>query len=208
MKWIFKSCYLCCFRSKLVPKVKSYLIFLKFVMGNKSIILRSMMWRKFVNFNAFFPSGRKIKSFFNHFGPSAVAGIVLWSRVCPSFRASFRAFSSNCIINFFLNYDMVLGTHMKLCVTAGFSWKKILLQKLGKWTKNGSKTRFSENCVLAQSPYSRKFWFLRYEPKCSQPIRLQDFLIKHISRSNQWNSLIFCMLIQIHMCVASLATGL
>ena len=35
-------------------------------------------------------------------------------------------------------------------------------------------------------------------PKCSQPIRLQDFLIRYISRINQWNSLIFCMLIQTH----------
>ena len=33
--------------------------------------------------------------------------------------------------------------------------------------------------------------FLRYGPKCFQPIRLQDFLINYISRTNQWNSLIF-----------------
>ena len=50
-------------------------------------------------------------------------------------------------------------------------------------------------CVPAKIPYLGKFWFLRYGPKCSQPIRLQDFLINHISRTNQWNSLIFCMLI-------------
>ena len=36
--------------------------------------------------------------------------------------------------------------------------------------------------VPAQIPYLGKFWFLRYTPKCSQPIRLQDFLINHISR--------------------------
>ena len=54
-------------------------------------------------------------------------------------------------------------------------------------------------CVPAQIPYLGKFLFLRYGPKCSQPIRLQDFLINHISRTNQWNSLIFCMLIQIHI---------
>ena len=43
-----------------------------------------------------------------------------------------------------------------------------------------------------------KILFLGYRPKCSQPIRLQDFLIRYISRINQWNSLIFCMLIQTH----------
>ena len=32
---------------------------------------------------------------------------------------------------------------------------------------------------------------LRYGPKCPQPIRLQDFFINHISRTNHWNSLIF-----------------
>ena len=52
-------------------------------------------------------------------------------------------------------------------------------------------------CVPAQIPYLGKFWFLRYGPKWSQPIRLQDFLINHISRTDQWNSLFFCMLIQI-----------
>ena len=35
--------------------------------------------------------------------------------------------------------------------------------------------------------------FLRYGPKCSQPIKLEDFLINYISRTIQWNSLIFCM---------------
>ena len=73
--------------------------------------------------------------------------------------------------------------------------------------------------VPAQIPYLGKFWFLRYGQKCSQPIRLQDFVINHFSRTN---SLIFCMLIQIHikvdqkffglawpeMDVASLVTGL
>ena len=32
------------------------------------------------------------------------------------------------------------------------------------------------SCVPAQIPYLGKFWFLRYGPKCSQLIRLQDFL--------------------------------
>ena len=38
---------------------------------------------------------------------------------------------------------MVLETHIKLCVTGpDFLEKKILPQKLGKWTKNGPKTGF------------------------------------------------------------------
>ena len=45
--------------------------------------------------------------------------------------------------------------------------------------------------VPAQIPYFGKFLILRYGPRCSQPVRLQDFLINHISRTNQWNSLIF-----------------
>ena len=45
--------------------------------------------------------------------------------------------------------------------------------------------------VPAQIPYLGKF--------CSQPIRSQDLLINHISRTNQSNSLIFCMLIQIQI---------
>ena len=54
-------------------------------------------------------------------------------------------------------------------------------------------------CVPAQVPYLGEFLFLRYGPKCSEPIRLQNFLISHISRTNRLNSLIFCMLIQIHI---------
>ena len=52
-------------------------------------------------------------------------------------------------------------------------------------------------CVPAQILYLGKL-FLRYGPKCSQPIRFHDFLNNHISRINQWNRLLFCMLIQIH----------
>ena len=45
--------------------------------------------------------------------------------------------------------------------------------------------------VPAKIPYLGKFWFLKYGPKSSQSIRLQDFLINYISRTNKWNSLIF-----------------
>ena len=46
-------------------------------------------------------------------------------------------------------------------------------------------------CVSAQTLYLGKCLFPRYGQKCSQPIRLQDFLMNHISRTDQWNSLIF-----------------
>ena len=52
-------------------------------------------------------------------------------------------------------------------------------------------------CVPAQIPYLEKFLFLRYGPQCSHPNRLQSFLINHISRTNEWNGLIFGMLLQI-----------
>ena len=39
-------------------------------------------------------------------------------------------------------------------------------------------------CVPTEIPYLGKFLFLKYGPKCSQPIRLQDFLINHISRTD------------------------
>ena len=52
-------------------------------------------------------------------------------------------------------------------------------------------------CSPAQIPYFGKFLLQRYKPKYSQPIRLQDFLIDYISRTSQWYSLIFCVLIQI-----------
>ena len=40
---------------------------------------------------------------------------------------------------------------------------------------------------------------MRHGPRCSRPIILQNFLIRHVSRTNKWNSLIFCILIQIHI---------
>ena len=54
-------------------------------------------------------------------------------------------------------------------------------------------------CVFAQISFLDKLLFLKYGSKCSQPIRLQDFVINHISRRNKWNNLIFRMLVQIHI---------
>ena len=40
--------------------------------------------------------------------------------------------------------------------------------------------------VPAQIPYLGKFLFLRYTAKCSQPIRLQDFLINYIVKEGTY----------------------
>ena len=56
------------------------------------------------------------------------------------------------------------------------------------WSSSIMKT-FIICCVPVEIPYLGKFLFLGYRPKCSQPIRLQDFLINHISRTNQWKVL-------------------
>ena len=53
-----------------------------------------------------------------------------------SVRPSVQAFSQNSIISFFQKSDMVLESHMKLFMAAGFSGKIFLPPKLGKWTKN------------------------------------------------------------------------
>ena len=44
--------------------------------------------------------------------------------------------------------------------------------------------------VPAQIPYFKNFLFIRYQPNCSELIRLPDFLINHISKTKQGNSLI------------------
>ena len=92
---------------------------------------------------------------------------------------------------------MVLETYMKLCITEPDFWrKKILPPRLGKWTKNGPKHVFFnllKNLIInvcwicskiyimcsvpAQIPYLVKVLFMRYGAKCSQPMKLQDFLI-------------------------------
>ena len=41
------------------------------------------------------------------------------------------------------------------------------------------------SCAPAQIPYLGKFFFKRYWPKCTQPMRSQDFSTNHISRTNQ-----------------------
>ena len=134
-----------------------------------------------------------------------------------SVRPSVQAFSQNSIISFFHKSDMVLESHMKLFMAAGFSGKNFFC--LQNW-ENGPKTGFfqyigkfcdlfwlhlfyNENWYYllcsCTNPIFKKIFIPEIWAKCSQPIRLQDFLINHRSRTSQWNSLIFCMLIQIHI---------
>ena len=130
------------------------------------------------------------------------------------------------ITSFFLNFLMVLETHihMKLPVTEwDFAEEYFLLQKLEKNWESGPKIGQKHSffnllknlvfnfygicfimknrliyCVSTQIPYLGTLLFQRHGRKCSQLMALPDFLINHISRTNQWNSLPFCMLIQIH----------
>ena len=97
---------------------------------------------------------------------------------------------------FFFNYYYREKVTYPLCWENG--------SKLGKWIKNGPKTACFEFieiffikfclissimqifiicCVSAKIPHMGKFLFLRYNPKYSQPIRLQDCLINNISRT-------------------------
>ena len=46
-------------------------------------------------------------------------------------------------------------------------------------------------CSCTQIRYLEKILYLRYGPKSSQPIRLQDFQNNYTSRTNRWSSLIF-----------------
>ena len=161
-------------------------------------------------------------------GLLAGAGIVLRNRICPSICPSFRlsilrsvqTFSWKCIVSFF--QILARNSHEDVHDRAWFSGKKFLPPNLGKWTKNcWTKSRVFWNllknlvinfqwihsvmkiyiicCVPAQTPYLGKILFLRSGPKYSQPIWLQDFLINHISRTSQGNSLIFSLVMQIHI---------
>ena len=130
----------------------------------------------------------------------------------PTFHLSFHLFGCFLgIVSLFFSKFLcgARNQYEVVCDRAGFSGKKIFAPKIGKmnqkWAKNSfvffyllknlvinfywicfiMKT-YIVSCVPVQIPYLGKILFLRYGPKCSQPIRLQDFLINHISRKNQW----------------------
>ena len=95
---------------------------------------------------------------------------------------------------------MVLGAHVLLCMTKpDFLKKMFLLQKWRKLAKNWQKVGLFKIywkiqsliffwiwpimkvyiicCVVTQIPYFGKIWFLRYGPKFSWSIRLQEYYI-------------------------------
>ena len=57
--------------------------------------------------------------------------------VLPSVPMCFRlAVCLGVFLEFFLNFGMVLESHVELCMTARFSGKNFFASKLGKWAKN------------------------------------------------------------------------
>ena len=104
------------------------------------------------------------------------------------------------MISVFLSFGMVLE-HIWSCEWQGWIfWRKNFChQNWENWSKTGFfefirkfdysfllNSRYNEN--LYYFLFLQKCLFLRYISKCSQPIILQDFLIDHISRTNQWSS--------------------
>ena len=150
-----------------------------------------------------FPSIRKSLRYIT--GPPAVAGSVLENRVCPSFRLSVQVFSCNCIISFFCILAWCWKPIWNCLWQSQIFWKNCFCPKI--W-ENGSKMGqkqvfwiywkiwsliFTEFVlwwklyllVPVQILYLGKFLFLRYGSKSSQPIRMPDFLMNHISKPNQ-----------------------
>ena len=121
------------------------------------------------------------------------------NKVCPSFCSEL---SLELALQFFLELNVVLGAHVMLCMTEA-DFLKIMFcpqngenrpspgffECIGKSSYFFSVLYFFINlvyneslyycnsCMLEQISYLGKFWFLRYGPKCSWPIRLQDFSI-------------------------------
>ena len=89
-------------------------------------------------------------------GLLAMARRVIWIRF---FRPSVQKVSWNWLFSFFQELKMVLGAHVVLCMTEPDFFKKTF------YPQNGE----NRPCL--------GFWYLRYGPKRSWPIRLQDFSI-------------------------------
>ena len=135
---------------------------------------------------------------YSFIGLLAMARRVIWIR---SVRPSAQTFSWNWLFSFFRELNVVLGTHVVLCMTARFFEKNVLPSKRGKlarlrvlWVLKkvqffflvlyffislvyNESLYYCNSCMLEQISYLGKFWFLRYGPKCSWPIRLQDYSI-------------------------------
>ena len=123
----------------------------------------------------------------------AMAGKVLWIRVCPSFRPSIWRFSWK-----FSSRPLLLGAIWCCAWQSGIFWKKqFLFQKWGKLVKSGFLKFFGKfshyfflNLVSNESlyhllysctnPIFGKIYFLRYMPKCCWPIKLQDWILNQL----------------------------
>ena len=121
---------------------------------------------------------------------------------------------------------MVLDAHVVLCMTEANFWKIIFCTWNGETSPS---LRFFENlvidffsilsitkvyinyCVLRQISYLRKFWFLRYGPKCSWPIQLQDFKSNIFLEENDEKVCFFVCcykFIEIKHCLKNIGVGM
>ena len=128
----------------------------------------------------------------------AMARSVIW---IMSVRPTVQTFSWNWIFSFFRELNMVLGVHVVLCMTEPDFLKKMCYPQNGEnrpspgffeWIRKfifflsslffisviyNESLYYCNSCMLQQVSYLGRFWFLRYGPKCSWQIRLQDFSI-------------------------------
>ena len=102
------------------------------------------------------------------------------NKVCPSF--CLEVYMELALQFFFQELNMVLGTLVLLCMTEG----SLNVQESSVFFLSSlffisvvynESLYYCNSCMLEQISYLGKFWFLRYGPKCSWPIRLQDFSI-------------------------------
>ena len=121
------------------------------------------------------------------------------NKVCPSFCSEVFL---ELALQFFLELNMVLQAYVVLCMTeADFFENHVLPPKWGKQAKPrvlwmyrkvqfffsvlyffinlvyNESLYYCNSCMLEQISYLGKSLLLRYDPKCSWPIRLQDFSI-------------------------------
>ena len=113
------------------------------------------------------------------------------NKACP-----FRGFHGIGLLVFFRKLNMVLGTHVVLCMTKKMFYPQNgenrpspgFFECIGKFSffsvlyffislVYNESLYYCNCCMLEQISYSWKFWFLKYGSKCSWPIRLQDFPI-------------------------------
>ena len=107
----------------------------------------------------------------------------------------------------------MLETYMRLGVTEpGFLEKCFLSPKSGKWTKNGLRKGFFQFVkkfginvywIFTENLYYLLCSWKIFVPEIGTKIfwanQIAEFFNQAYLQTNQWNSLIFCMLIQIYI---------